>query len=135
MECPLCQGPMWNNIGRKKNPKQPDYRCKDPECQGVIWPPRTPKVDSRAVSEPNKAISTPTVNPILRKDEAFRSMILSFCKDIVVAEIAKGEVKAPFARIADGYKVLLKAYHHPFGEEVQPNTFAAEIDLNQEAPF
>jgi hypothetical protein len=40
MQCPKCGGEMWNNIGRKKNPKQPDYKCKDKECDGVIWPER-----------------------------------------------------------------------------------------------
>lgn len=38
--CPVCQGAMWNNIATKKNPKQPDYKCKDKSCAGVIWPPR-----------------------------------------------------------------------------------------------
>lgn len=29
---------MWDNRGSKKNPKAPDYRCKDKEnCDGVRW--------------------------------------------------------------------------------------------------
>lgn len=40
MPCPVCQGPMWNNIGKKLNPKSPDYKCKDKNCTGVIWPPK-----------------------------------------------------------------------------------------------
>lgn len=41
MNCPKCGGEMWDNRANKKNPKQPDFKCKDREnCDGVIWPPR-----------------------------------------------------------------------------------------------
>jgi hypothetical protein len=39
-DCPKCQGPMWDNRVGKRNPKAPDFKCKDRECDGVIWPPR-----------------------------------------------------------------------------------------------
>jgi hypothetical protein len=39
-ECPKCSGPMWDNRVGKKNPKSPDYKCKDKACDGVIWPSR-----------------------------------------------------------------------------------------------
>ena len=38
--CPKCQGEMWDNRIGKKNPKAPDFKCKDRGCDGVIWPPR-----------------------------------------------------------------------------------------------
>lgn len=38
--CPKCQGPTWDNRLTKRNPKQPDFKCKDKSCDGVIWPPR-----------------------------------------------------------------------------------------------
>lgn len=38
--CPVCHSDMYDNRFTKKNPKQPDYKCKDPKCNGVIWPPR-----------------------------------------------------------------------------------------------
>src|SRR5438874_3503560 len=38
--CPKCEGPMWDNREGKRNPKAPDFKCKDPGCGGVIWPPR-----------------------------------------------------------------------------------------------
>ena len=38
--CPKCAGDMWDNRVGKRNPKAPDYKCKDRECDGVIWPPR-----------------------------------------------------------------------------------------------
>lgn len=39
-DCPRCQGPMWDNRAGKRNPKAPDFKCKDRECDGVVWPPR-----------------------------------------------------------------------------------------------
>ncbi len=38
--CPKCNGDMWDNRLNKKNPKQPDFKCKNRACEGVIWPPR-----------------------------------------------------------------------------------------------
>ncbi|HEY2066766.1 MAG TPA: hypothetical protein VGG84_12455 [Gemmatimonadaceae bacterium] len=38
--CPKCQGAMWDNRIGKRNPKAPDFKCKDRQCDGVIWPPR-----------------------------------------------------------------------------------------------
>lgn len=38
MDCPICSGPMWDNRENKRNPKQPDFKCKDKTCDGVIWP-------------------------------------------------------------------------------------------------
>lgn len=38
--CPVCSGPMWDNRENKRNPKAPDYKCKDRGCDGVIWPPK-----------------------------------------------------------------------------------------------
>ncbi|MFL5577680.1 MAG: hypothetical protein ACJ79S_17125 [Gemmatimonadaceae bacterium] len=39
--CPKCGGEMWDNRESKRNPKAPDFKCKDRGCDGVIWPPRT----------------------------------------------------------------------------------------------
>ncbi len=62
-KCPKCGGHMWNNIATKRNPKQPDFKCKDKQCDGVIWPernglsaaPRTmPQPDTRPVATSGK---------------------------------------------------------------------------------
>lgn len=38
MACPACDGPMWDNRESKRNPKQPDFKCKDKEgCDHAIW--------------------------------------------------------------------------------------------------
>ncbi|PYP75559.1 MAG: hypothetical protein DMD35_21140 [Gemmatimonadetes bacterium] len=41
--CPKCGGRMWDNRLTKRNPKAPDYKCRDRSCDGVIWPPKTGK--------------------------------------------------------------------------------------------
>ncbi len=38
--CPKCSGPLWDNRTTKRNPKAPDWKCKDRACDGVIWGPR-----------------------------------------------------------------------------------------------
>lgn len=35
--CPICNGPCWDNRGKKTNPKQPDAKCRNKECKGVVW--------------------------------------------------------------------------------------------------
>ena len=38
--CPKCGGRMWDNRVGKRNPKAPDFKCRDRTCDGVIWPPK-----------------------------------------------------------------------------------------------
>lgn len=37
IDCPVCDGPMWDNRVDKKNPKGPDLKCKDKTCDHAIW--------------------------------------------------------------------------------------------------
>lgn len=43
VSCPKCGGRTWDNRETKRNPKMPDYKCRDRNCDGVIWPPRNAK--------------------------------------------------------------------------------------------
>lgn len=56
--CPKCTGPMWDNRVGKRNPRAPDFKCKDKECDGVIWPPRDAATPSPATTP--GAVSTHT---------------------------------------------------------------------------
>lgn len=47
-ECPSCGGRMWDNREGKKNPKAPDFKCRDKTCDGVIWPPKAGAAPARA---------------------------------------------------------------------------------------
>jgi hypothetical protein len=35
--CPVCGGRMWDNRAGKRNPKAPDFKCRDRRCDGVVW--------------------------------------------------------------------------------------------------
>lgn len=48
---------MWDNRIGKKNPKAPDFKCKDRECDGVVWPPRGAKPTDAVASAPAPAPS------------------------------------------------------------------------------
>src|SRR5437870_12394928 len=56
--CPKCGGAMWDNREGKRNPKAPDFKCKDRECDGVIWPKReaTTQTQPVAAAAPNKGV-------------------------------------------------------------------------------
>jgi hypothetical protein len=49
--CPKCGGRMWDNRLTKRNPKAPDYKCRDRSCDGVIWPPKAGKDETTEKSE------------------------------------------------------------------------------------
>jgi hypothetical protein len=38
VSCPKCGGAMWDNRATKRNPRAPDYKCRDRSCDGVVWP-------------------------------------------------------------------------------------------------
>jgi hypothetical protein len=36
--CPACGGRMWDNRENKRNPRAPDFKCRDRDCAGRLWP-------------------------------------------------------------------------------------------------
>ena len=64
-DCPRCQGPMWDNRIGKRNPKAPDFKCKDKECDGVVWPPRNAGAGVAAPTEPVVAGGSSAAAPIV----------------------------------------------------------------------
>ncbi|MDB4886449.1 MAG: Rad52/22 double-strand break repair protein [Gemmatimonadetes bacterium] len=63
--CPKCGGRTWDNRLTKKNPKAPDYKCRDRSCDGVIWPPKGDKVEK--AERPDRA--EPVMASIHDQDE------------------------------------------------------------------
>lgn len=37
VKCGVCGGETWDNTENKKNPRAPDYKCKDKQCGGAMW--------------------------------------------------------------------------------------------------
>ena len=50
--CPKCGGRMWDNRVGKRNPKAPDFKCRDRSCDGVIWPAKGAPAKSAEAPEP-----------------------------------------------------------------------------------
>ncbi|MEP6689708.1 MAG: hypothetical protein ABJD07_01060 [Gemmatimonadaceae bacterium] len=59
--CPKCQGSMWDNREGKRNPKAPDFKCKDKSCDGIIWPPRGAAAAAPAPTAAATATAAPGV--------------------------------------------------------------------------
>lgn len=38
VSCPKCGGKVWDNRLSKRNPKAPDFKCRNRACDGVVWP-------------------------------------------------------------------------------------------------
>ena len=53
--CPKCGGRMWDNRLTKRNPRAPDFKCRDRSCDGVIWPAKSATDKSQEKEEPTWA--------------------------------------------------------------------------------
>jgi hypothetical protein len=62
VSCPKCGGRMWDNRLTKRNPKAPDYKCRDRSCDGVIWPSREPSAEHG--EEHEEAVTASTATPV-----------------------------------------------------------------------
>lgn len=95
---------MWDNRVSKTNPKQPDYKCRNRACDGVIWPPRngtaqrTPAPQQNTAPQPFSiggplpwedaaSAPTPAVAPTSVSPDQFVQMaqLYSRCVDTAVA--------------------------------------------------
>lgn len=97
--CPKCAGPMWDNREGKTNPKQPDFKCKNKECGGAIWPPKDAQQQPSNQPEPQNddapklaAIRTPKFGPyattLADKWPKYRNAQGSFDANHIQASIA-----------------------------------------------
>jgi hypothetical protein len=53
--CPKCGGRVWDNRLTKRNPKAPDFKCRDRSCDGVIWPAKGEKAEKADAGRPEAA--------------------------------------------------------------------------------
>lgn len=58
--CPKCGGRMWDNRLTKRNPRAPDFKCRDRSCDGVIWPAK-PGSEKTRTSEVTEEATASTV--------------------------------------------------------------------------
>jgi hypothetical protein len=62
--CPRCGGRMWDNRIGKRNPKAPDFKCRDRACEGVIWPSRGAPAGDGGAEPSSQAAATGTTDQI-----------------------------------------------------------------------
>ena len=65
--CPKCGGPVWDNRTTKRNPKAPDFRCRDRSCGGAIWPGQQIAALLFAPAEPRRPAEPARLGDILRR--------------------------------------------------------------------
>jgi hypothetical protein len=68
--CPICGGPMWDDRTSKRNPRAPDFKCRNkpkerggPGCEGVIWPSRDGSPSPYPASAPRKPAGPSSSSP------------------------------------------------------------------------
>jgi len=128
MLCPVCNGDMYDNRTTKKNPKGPDYRCKDKNCKyqldqesgeyvesqyGTgVWLKKTTPRAAAPVARPAARPGAPVVRgPV---PEVKREMVMSYAKDLVVAQIQGGtQINTPVKSIIFAYRLMLKEVQSP----------------------
>jgi hypothetical protein len=59
--CPKCGGRMWDNRLTKRNPRAPDFKCRDRSCDGVIWPHK-PGAEQRSTETQSDAPKDPAMD-------------------------------------------------------------------------
>lgn len=110
---------MKSGISQKSGKPWKGFKCQD--CDNMDF------VRTQQSQGANKFVAK-------GKNESYGTMILAYAKDIVVAEIGAGALpKEPFKRVCDGYKALLTAYAHPFGEPKPQAEPEPEKDDEEEA--
>jgi hypothetical protein len=63
--CPKCGGRMWDNRIGKRNPRAPDFKCRDRSCDGVIWPARATATTGDTAADANApAAATGTADQV-----------------------------------------------------------------------
>lgn len=142
MECPNCGGAMYDNRNNKLNPKAPDFKCKNKDCidpqsgrTSAVWLKRTQPAPAPQYQQPQydqygnpiQAAPAPRPAPAQRPQAARpapvpgaadaskeRTMVMAYAKDLVVAQIAGGQVvDAPVKSIIMAYRLLLKEVKAP----------------------
>ena len=69
--CPKCGGRMWDNRLSKRNPKAPDFKCRDRSCDGVVWPARVGGGAGGAAEQPAEpARQSNGAGPLVETDDA-----------------------------------------------------------------
>lgn len=109
MNCPDCGGPMWDNRDNKRNPKQPDFKCKDKDgCGKGVWEQRS-EGGNGAARQGGKGSNGASASPrIQRPLGPLYNDCLTFAKQAADHHFGKGGT-APEHVIAMAATLLIQA--------------------------
>lgn len=116
LACPKCGGRMWDNRATKRNPKAPDYKCRDNACDGVIWPGQgsnSPKNNTRQTgngqqSNVRNIRQTPTeAGPPVEGIDPQVYVVMNECADFVLRQIVPKLLAADIGVDAMGASALI----------------------------
>lgn len=118
--CPKCGGKTWDNRVGKKNPKAPDFKCRDKACDGVIWPPRGNSAPRQAAPDNTPKPVSIGKTGVALLDEQTES------EDKTLAELQRGEAWIELrARYMESVSFVLK--------HVVPELVKADIGASPES--
>lgn len=80
--CPDCGGEIYDNRRDKRNPRAPDYRCRDQECGWKHW----------LTKRPGRQARTPSGNGAGLDDRTRNRMMLLECIVRATAEVVSGQM-------------------------------------------
>jgi hypothetical protein len=126
VRCPKCHGHTWDNRTTKRNPKAPDYKCKDKQCDGAVWldskKPGMPQPSSPPVATSGKApyssgpaikglddapVATVTDIPTLDRLFAVYSVCLDHVLAVEVPKLTRAQIGASPESVAAMAATLL----------------------------
>lgn len=111
--CPKCGSPMWDNRTSKKNPRAPDFKCKNKSCDGAVWQ------DSAHTPAPTPAPASSPGGPMAPND--LRPWLLGaaeqFTTESPLSDGWKKAVIGHLTRLTGGENGRHKFLAWVFGEE------------------
>jgi hypothetical protein len=100
--CPKCNGPMWDNRESKTKPTQPDYKCKNRECDGALWPVGDVQPPTRQLQTQGAGESATQSGPVLDFSQ-IGPEIMSRAAAIAADVMANGGTINPAQALAAAY--------------------------------
>lgn len=101
--CPVCKGKVWDNRESKRNPKAPDFKCRDKSCGGAVWldkadkQPAPQSKPAQSVSQQAAATRTWERNgyrgPALSRDEFWQLQRDFFVTALAMVHQSAGDAK------------------------------------------
>ena len=121
--CPKCSGPMWSNIEGKRNPKAPDYACKDKQgCGAGVWLTDVQKSAVQAQTPASTAASAPPRKSPLVLDKI---MLAALKSASAMADEAFGALASTIDATVDA---SLETAHYDRVLRIAQSLYIARID-------